>query len=224
MKWGQRCVNTASVFTRHHVTVASAYSCSINVLLWLILSHSHTHLPLNTPPAVSPRYIFSHAQKNYERVDWALLKCFVRLSPKLLLHSKPHPEHGRPIVIIQNLLWLNAIFVWKCKKISTNAQENTQQMWHTCFEAGLVDFNLSSYWLRVLQVGKVVEGFRAGGSTGEAVGHGLSGTVRPPTLDLIVHSHQLEDTNTQRLKLHPEYSKILNIVCRRSKMNELSSR
>lgn len=63
VKWGQRCVNTASVFTRHHVTVASAYSCSINVLLWLILSHSHTHLPLNTPPAVSHDTFFHMHKK-----------------------------------------------------------------------------------------------------------------------------------------------------------------
>lgn len=200
------------------------YSLTYSLTLTHTCPYTHTHLPLSRRDT----FFHMHKKKNYESVDWALLRCFVRLSQKLLLHSQPRPEYERRIVIMQNLLWLNDTSCHLClkmkKKISKNAQEVKQQMWHTCFEAGLVDFNLPSDWLSVLQVGEVVEGFWAGGGTGVAVGHGLPGTVRPPTLDLIVHSHQLEETNTQRLKLRPEYSKILNIVCKRSKMNKLSSR
>lgn len=51
----------------------------------------------------------------------------------------------------------------------------------TGFEAGLVDFNLSSDWLLVFQVRKVFQlGAVAGSGTGVAVGEALPGTVSPP--------------------------------------------
>lgn len=42
-----------------------------------------------------------------------------------------------------------------------------------------------------------MQGFRAGVGTGVAIGHVVSGTVRPSVLDVVEHSHQLEETESQ---------------------------
>lgn len=66
----------------------------------------------------------------------------------------------------------------------------------TGFEAGLVDFNLSSDRLLVFQVRKILHlGAGARGGTGVAVGEALPRTVRPPALAVVEHGHQLEETN-----------------------------
>lgn len=192
----------------------------------LALTHTHTPTLTHTSRCLATIHFFTCAKKLWK--CWlSIAEMFCETFSETSFTFKTAPwrwttncNHSKSALIEWCKLPSSSENVKRFKQMHKKKQE----MWHTCFEAGLVDFNLSSYWLRVLQVGKVVEGFRAGGSTGEAVGHGLSGTVRPPTLDLIVHSHQLEETNTQRLKQCPEYSKIFNIVCTRSKMNELSSR
>lgn len=45
-----------------------------------------------------------------------------------------------------------------------------------------------------------MEGFWAGIGTGIAIGNVVSGTVRPSVLDIVDHSHQLEEAHKHRVK------------------------
>lgn len=66
-------------------TVGSAYSCSIMYFLTFSLTRLHTHA--HTPPAVSARYTFSHAQK-WQSVDWALVCQVFEISAETSLKFK----------------------------------------------------------------------------------------------------------------------------------------
>ena len=119
------------------------------------------------------------------------------LRTSVLIHTSEDFVRGQMWILQSNL---NA-FSW----------DDVQQIWHTAFKDGLVDFDLSSGWILVLQVGIVVHGFWTWSRTGEAVRHGISGTfcpppqvlvkqrhgisgtVCPPPLVLVKHSHQLKE-------------------------------
>lgn len=77
----------------------------------------------------------------------------------------------------------------------------------TGFQNGLVDFNLSSDRLFVVQVRKVMEGFRAGW-TGVTVGHAFTRTGCPPCLGFLKHSDQLEDIQNNCSVLNTEEKKM----------------
>lgn len=67
-------------------------------------------------------------------------------------------------------------------------------MQRTGFEHGLVDLNLPSAWIFVLQVGEVLHAFWTRTITGVAVGDGVSGTLRTTAPVFVEHGHQLEET------------------------------
>lgn len=75
----------------------------------------------------------------------------------------------------------------------STAEKKYRKFSHTGFQYGFVDFNLSSDWLLVVRVRKVVEGLRTGG-TGVTIEHAFARTGCSNCKDFIKNSDQLEDT------------------------------